>query len=796
MKIESILIEGFRGLLDSHTYQLDGKSLLVFAQNGWGKSSFVDAIDYFRSKSPNGQLGHLNAREYGGIKSLKHLNKVGDGQVSITFTNKKSDTRKVTNKGGAAPALAIFINTLTEYDWIFRLSDIMKILDAAPGERYEKIANAVGILPLMEISRKMDSLKRWGQNNPYNQNLQTICQELAKILQSPVQKINEQHFITCLCGKYHIEYDAKTVHNLASLKLKIREQKNKLKDQTGIKNAELALFQLEEILKKASSLEKLKDELKHAELDLKSHQSYSGVVSIIKVFEAASQYLHEHHPDNCPVCESDQFNWQTQKDRIDSELNKNKVFTALTKRIEEVTTKIASLETPLNDSLEEAETTIATIMKYLKEDKPAAATLELKPMSMVELISAVEELKSQLSAFVLNAEKTSNLENLINIERDIEDIERYIMLYQTTVQKQELFSTYASQIVLTADSFSNYCKSEMETRFEEVIERAQEIFSELVDNPLLESGQPAAHSFRVVPAKARELNLLLDYLGNKDIAPTGYLNESWMRAYGLSLVFALIEKGNETFPVLVLDDIFSSFDFPNQKRIANFLANNFKHFQLIITTHDAHFNKSMVEAIRRSNNNSWKTIEAYNYDRENGHAYYKNSLTEVEKIDGLFDMATHATEVSNPIRIFFENWCRIHCDLLSVSLVYKGEILNAGYDLGELWPPLQKVIKIMFAGHQESILLLDKIERDRSLLSFGSHGQNNYNEHSPVTDYKVLWDNIKKLDNILRCPECNKKGKFGYMRKNKSGTLICHGPIGRNQRDSCDGTSYNFLPQN
>lgn len=795
MKIESIFIEGFRGLLDSHTYQLDGKSLLIFAQNGWGKSSFVDAIDYFRSKSPNGQLGHLNAREYGGIKSLKHLNKVGDGQVSITLIGKKNDTRKVTDKGGAAPALATFINTLTEYDWIFRLSDIMRILDASPGERYEKIANAVGVLPLMEMSRKMDSLKRWSRNNPYNQNLQTIYQELTKTLKSTVQKINEQHFITSLCSKYHIEYDAKTIHNLASLKNKVKEQKNILKDQTGVKRAELAIYQLEEIHKKASSLEKLKDELKHAEFELKSHQSYSGAVSIFKVFEAASHYLHEHQPNNCPVCESDQINWKTQKDRIYSELNKNKIFTELTKKNEELTTKITSSKASLDDSLEEAETTIATIMKYVAEDKPAAATIELKPMSTIELISAVEELKPQLSAFVLKAEKTSNLENLINIERDIEEIERYIKMHQTTVQRQELFSTYASQIVLTADSFSNFCKSEMETRFEEVIERAQEIFSELVDNPLLESGQPAAHSFRVVPVKAREINLLLDYLGNKDVAPTGYLNESWMRAYGLSLVFALIEKGNETFPVLVLDDIFSSFDFPNQKRIANFLANNFKHFQLIITTHDAHFNKSMVEAIRRSNSNGWKTIEAYNYDRENGHVYYKNSLTQVEKIDGLFDVATHATDVSNPIRIFFENWCRIHCDLLSVSLAYKGEILNAGYDLGELWPPLQKTVKMMFVGHQESILLLDKIERDRSLLSFGSHGQNNYNEHSPVTDYKVLWDNMKKLDNILRCPECNKKGKFGYMRKNKSGTLICHGPIGRNQRDSCDGTSYNFPPQ-
>ncbi|NOU67500.1 hypothetical protein GC096_25995 [Paenibacillus sp. LMG 31461] len=792
MKINSITVEGFRGLLGVHKYELDGKSLLLYAQNGMGKSSLIDAIDYFRNTNVNGQLEQLKAREYGGIKTLKHLNKVGDGEVSISFTENKSGTRKVTDKGAQAPSLAKIIEQSTEYDWIFRLSDIMKVLDATPGQRYESIANAVGILPLMNISKKMDSVKRWSQDNPYGYQMKSLFQEITSLLGTSVFSKDEPLFIEKLCEKYKIEYDLKFINNFNELKSKVKEHKNDIKDQTGVKNAEIAIFNLDEVLEEIAKLNNQHKDLEETDQKLKELQIQSNAASLFKLLEASTEYLHDHQPENCPVCESIKIDWQKQKDRIRTDLINNKSYITLSKRIEEIKSEINSSEKSIGITLTKVQTNFKSILKESKESKFAATALELKTMSLLELDTAIRELKQLLGTFVSSTISTTNLESLINLERDIEEIEKHIGAYEVLALKNEIHATFASQIADTAKSFSKFCIDEMDSRFADVVERAQEIFSEIVDNPMLETGISVAHSFKVVPIKAREITLLMNYLGRENVAPTGYLNESWMRAYGLGLIFSLIERGNKTFPVLVLDDVFSSFDFPNQRRIANFLAENFKHFQLIITTHDAYFNKCMKDAIKRNNSNTWKTIEAYNYDRRLGQVSYKNSLTEIEEIDELLMTAVKATGVANPIRIFFEDWCRIHCDLLSVSLPFKGEISTSGYDLGELWPPLQKAIKPHFSGQLGSIKLLDEIEKNRSDLSFGSHGQINFNEHSPVEEYRTLWENIKRLNNLLSCPICKGKGKHGYMRIVRGGILVCHGVNGKNPKDNCNGTSYNF----
>jgi len=53
-KIKKIRIHGFRGIPDLEL-ELDGKNLLLRGENGTGKSSIVDAVEFFFS----GKISHL-----------------------------------------------------------------------------------------------------------------------------------------------------------------------------------------------------------------------------------------------------------------------------------------------------------------------------------------------------------------------------------------------------------------------------------------------------------------------------------------------------------------------------------------------------------------------------------------------------------------------------------------------------------------------------------------------------------------------------------------------------------------
>lgn len=56
MRIKSIKLAWFRGAADGVTLDTESKSIVVYGENGSGKSSFVDAVEHVLN---DGRVGHL-----------------------------------------------------------------------------------------------------------------------------------------------------------------------------------------------------------------------------------------------------------------------------------------------------------------------------------------------------------------------------------------------------------------------------------------------------------------------------------------------------------------------------------------------------------------------------------------------------------------------------------------------------------------------------------------------------------------------------------------------------------------
>lgn len=69
MRIEAIEISWFRGAADPVALDLKSKSVLVYGENGSGKSSFIDAVEYALR---DGKIGHLS-HEYSGKHQEKGI---------------------------------------------------------------------------------------------------------------------------------------------------------------------------------------------------------------------------------------------------------------------------------------------------------------------------------------------------------------------------------------------------------------------------------------------------------------------------------------------------------------------------------------------------------------------------------------------------------------------------------------------------------------------------------------------------------------------------------------------------
>ena len=91
-------------------------------------------------------------------------------------------------------------------------------------------------------------------------------------------------------------------------------------------------------------------------------------------------------------------------------------------------------------------------------------------------------------------------------------------------------------------------------------------------------------------ANQQQVRLVVDYAKNrKSVAPSGYLSDSQIHTVALSLRLAAIRKFNTGAPIIVLDDVVTSYDADHRKTIASALAEGFEGIQIVLVTHDEQF---------------------------------------------------------------------------------------------------------------------------------------------------------------------------------------------------------------
>jgi len=93
-KIKSINITGIRGVREELTLSPDKKSILIYGDNGIGKSSITDALEWFYNDS----IEHLTGEEVGGKgkNALRNvfLNSSDEAKIEIKYSNSQLDNEK------------------------------------------------------------------------------------------------------------------------------------------------------------------------------------------------------------------------------------------------------------------------------------------------------------------------------------------------------------------------------------------------------------------------------------------------------------------------------------------------------------------------------------------------------------------------------------------------------------------------------------------------------------------------------------------------------------------------------
>ena len=154
MRIKSIELAWFRGAADPVSLEPNCKSMVVYGQNGSGKSSFVDAVE---SVLNNGSIEHLKT-EYSGthqVKAIPNTHRPEGGKTTLKFKfNDDSDLEIDFNPNGSSKSSGAQGTAISEWEYrqtVLRQNEVSEFIHDPKGRKYSALLPLFG-LHKMEIA--------------------------------------------------------------------------------------------------------------------------------------------------------------------------------------------------------------------------------------------------------------------------------------------------------------------------------------------------------------------------------------------------------------------------------------------------------------------------------------------------------------------------------------------------------------------------------------------------------------------------------------------------------------------
>jgi hypothetical protein len=161
MRIKSVEMIWFRGAAASVTLDTALKSVVVYGENGAGKSSFVDAVEFVMS---GGKVRHL-AHEYSGKRQERgiintHKPEGEKTKLTIAFDVGAQDVVEIESDGRCA-----FGGIKAMKDWdlgrtILRQDEVARFIHGTKGEKYSVLLPLFGLQELETAAQNIRQLAR------------------------------------------------------------------------------------------------------------------------------------------------------------------------------------------------------------------------------------------------------------------------------------------------------------------------------------------------------------------------------------------------------------------------------------------------------------------------------------------------------------------------------------------------------------------------------------------------------------------------------------------------------------
>jgi DNA repair exonuclease SbcCD ATPase subunit len=178
MRLLNLTIRNFRGFGNATTsIALDGDLLLFFGPNGFGKTSFAEAIEWlFYGTTKRRQQGESYSRSeyansfaniHGGVPTeVSAAVQVNGRQLVLTRRLTQGETSETSIDGVIAPFSSIGVNPIEAVYPVVAQHGLQTIVHSKPKDRRDAICAALGLDELTTLKNTLDSARSSFQRSP------------------------------------------------------------------------------------------------------------------------------------------------------------------------------------------------------------------------------------------------------------------------------------------------------------------------------------------------------------------------------------------------------------------------------------------------------------------------------------------------------------------------------------------------------------------------------------------------------------------------------------------------------
>lgn len=595
MRIERLTLKYFRGSCSPVTFEFaSNKNIaLVFGENGAGKSTIVDALDFVC----NGEFGSL--RERSGTTPRTHIASVGaapsDVEVELvcggqTWRAFLQDGKPQTQPAGAPPA------------FILRRAAITRVMEATPSDRYKALQ---AFITVPKVERAEGELRRAFKEVNGEVSQAVAARQLAE---AALRRFWQAEGCP---GKSPIDWAMQqTREDTDSLNQRLTVARHLLDHIERLAEARTQVIETYQKLVEAEA----QLATASAELQLIQEQLTSENGVLVAVLEEAKRYIAGVNVEiqHCPVC------------------GKPEKSQSLAERIEKELQRLSSLKARRDQSLhaiqtaDQARSVFDTARRYLRQHADAfVLTYQNAPPA---LAAPLADLAAVLSS--PNGTTVKQVTGAIGAALAYRTIlETALAADQKTLNQLNALKSHLQ--VLTSSEAELRDRQHLSLRLGrmlEVVERERKRYVNDLMDGIAESAatlyarihpdEPLGHpSFRVKVQTAGSLELKANFADQTGIPPGAYYSESHLDTLGLCVYLALAKHAGAGNALVVMDDVLTSVDDVHLDRIIALLvdeAPNFGH--VIITTHL----RAWYDRMRSATGMQADLIELHGWDLKRG----------------------------------------------------------------------------------------------------------------------------------------------------------------------------------